>query len=830
MKNLISTLLTLSVFTSCHKVDESAATLKGIVGEDNSAKAKDKAEFADLLTRQTDIGLVLNCNGVKLSDGRFLTAAHCLKPHAGKDVQLLGRKIVTNLHQVGSFDLVVGQLIGGAAPSESIRLFSGTISSTVQLEANWFDYKTGEWRVSRGEGTVEGAFIKHNLDTNPGSSGSALYTVDSSGQKLLVGVHIGFAKEANTNVGVLLSKALDANFSPSSAELVKYEAEDTHVTYVCSRATGECYRVQESDNGSDEGGNGGSSGGDGGNPSGPSDGAPGGGGDGGSVGGGGDSGGGDSGGIGDGGDSGGDGDYGEGGDGNDGGDYGGGEGGVDGGSDGGSSGGIPGVVIIPEVVPGGSAGHGGSSKGGAAAKDCFNCDRLSWELKNNDLFKPECETPGVAPNLKPMLKGTKIELVDGAPLPEFRFNPSDDKFTQSLKDFAEKLKEATKWKTTPELADKMAKLSKEELERLQKWMESVVKNLDDYYALLVASMKSDQLTAPDEIPEVDVSKEGIDAAKRYLDAVKKQIAQNPDQYLEARLSLADSSARALDIATEALESGDKETAEAAISMGRALADASLGWVPGVGFAKDLVEATTGYNYITKQELTRFEVVSAWVGVFSAGYGSKILATGKAIKLVAVAGRIAKTSKLGAKLEQYGVRAKEIYDVASKAGIKDRKRIGEVFDAVKRRLPSAKFEELEEEVANAFKRYEGLPLINGKKPRNGHYAGNTYYEGLSDKLKGKYPDGVKFNEKGFPDFSPYAMKFENGNSSVVIQAGLSPKADFAAANKAAGLAKKPKGFTWHHHEDTGVMQLIPTDLHKAVGHTGGWVIWSGGLKL
>lgn len=45
-------------------------------------------------------------------------------------------------------------------------------------------------------------------------------------------------------------------------------------------------------------------------------------------------------------------------------------------------------------------------------------------------------------------------------------------------------------------------------------------------------------------------------------------------------------------------------------------------------------------------------------------------------------------------------------------------------------------------------------------------------------------------------------------------------DDALANTAAGLSKKPTGFTWHHHHDGKTMELIPKDLHKAIDHTGG----------
>ena len=39
--------------------------------------------------------------------------------------------------------------------------------------------------------------------------------------------------------------------------------------------------------------------------------------------------------------------------------------------------------------------------------------------------------------------------------------------------------------------------------------------------------------------------------------------------------------------------------------------------------------------------------------------------------------------------------------------------------------------------------------------------------------------------------------------------------------------KPKGFTWHHNEEWGKMQLTKTDIHERTRHTGGNSIWSGG---
>ncbi len=38
---------------------------------------------------------------------------------------------------------------------------------------------------------------------------------------------------------------------------------------------------------------------------------------------------------------------------------------------------------------------------------------------------------------------------------------------------------------------------------------------------------------------------------------------------------------------------------------------------------------------------------------------------------------------------------------------------------------------------------------------------------------------------------------------------------------------PDGFTWHHNEETGKMQLVKTDDHQNNRHTGGRAIWGGG---
>ncbi len=55
-------------------------------------------------------------------------------------------------------------------------------------------------------------------------------------------------------------------------------------------------------------------------------------------------------------------------------------------------------------------------------------------------------------------------------------------------------------------------------------------------------------------------------------------------------------------------------------------------------------------------------------------------------------------------------------------------------------------------------------------------------------------------------------------------GLSPE----AIDKLPTSTKPPTGYSWHHHQDVGRMQLITTRAHQlAAPHTGGMAIWGGG---
>ncbi|RPA06163.1 hypothetical protein EEB19_09840 [Gordonia sp. OPL2] len=111
------------------------------------------------------------------------------------------------------------------------------------------------------------------------------------------------------------------------------------------------------------------------------------------------------------------------------------------------------------------------------------------------------------------------------------------------------------------------------------------------------------------------------------------------------------------------------------------------------------------------------------------------------------------------------------------------------------------------------------LPNGNYPRNSRYAGERME--LPGDLKTKYPNGVKFNDKGFPEFGEYA------DETVNLPGGFTNRAsDKRRANEIVRQQlndpnwNPPTDRVWHHNEDGSTMQLVPKDIHTAIGHDGG----------
>ena len=113
--------------------------------------------------------------------------------------------------------------------------------------------------------------------------------------------------------------------------------------------------------------------------------------------------------------------------------------------------------------------------------------------------------------------------------------------------------------------------------------------------------------------------------------------------------------------------------------------------------------------------------------------------------------------------------------------------------------------------------------------------------------GRHAQGTTFDQRGYPVFDDVAIAEIRLSGDQARS--LSSKAQMRAATKQlrelvnsdpvlrarfkpAHLRQIQKGdakigkWTWHHHQDVGRMQLIPTKIHNKVGHIGGSAMWEG----
>ncbi|WP_339202053.1 T7SS effector LXG polymorphic toxin [Peribacillus sp. FSL P2-0133] len=134
-----------------------------------------------------------------------------------------------------------------------------------------------------------------------------------------------------------------------------------------------------------------------------------------------------------------------------------------------------------------------------------------------------------------------------------------------------------------------------------------------------------------------------------------------------------------------------------------------------------------------------------------------------------------------------------------------------------------------------------------QPRNYKYKernedGTTLYTFISTKNGKEYQ--VNYDKGGFPIFhSKYdiflpekyyletdAVQFEYLSKTLYEEVIRNPELAEKFTAKEYELLKEgrvPKTLTWHHHQESGRMQIVDYFEHQAAGHTGGRAIWGGG---
>jgi len=131
----------------------------------------------------------------------------------------------------------------------------------------------------------------------------------------------------------------------------------------------------------------------------------------------------------------------------------------------------------------------------------------------------------------------------------------------------------------------------------------------------------------------------------------------------------------------------------------------------------------------------------------------------------------------------------------------------------------------------------IKTINEKLEGKEHPVSGIPYvkDTLPDGREGVFPVFVPVTEVQL-DESQYLdtdnNQFKTCNMSLKQQVENDPnlKAKFSKEQlEQIENGRTPSGYTWHHHQQDGKMQLVSTEVHDQSAHTGGKALWGGGKE-
>lgn len=111
--------------------------------------------------------------------------------------------------------------------------------------------------------------------------------------------------------------------------------------------------------------------------------------------------------------------------------------------------------------------------------------------------------------------------------------------------------------------------------------------------------------------------------------------------------------------------------------------------------------------------------------------------------------------------------------------------------------------------------------------------NTVFDACGNEVTGVFPKFDSIFDAKLPDNLLQASDSEQFDEcNKQLSEAIEKDPDLAKRFSSEQLEQirngdTPDGFTWHHHEEMGRMQLVDSDIHAHTGHTGGKSIWGGG---
>ncbi|MGM9951048.1 MAG: HNH endonuclease [Lysinibacillus sp.] len=90
--------------------------------------------------------------------------------------------------------------------------------------------------------------------------------------------------------------------------------------------------------------------------------------------------------------------------------------------------------------------------------------------------------------------------------------------------------------------------------------------------------------------------------------------------------------------------------------------------------------------------------------------------------------------------------------------------------------------------------------------------------------------VMLNEELYlaSDDTQFSIANETLANAIAQNPGIAAELNLSQADlQSLAAGQTPEGYTWHHHEQPGRLQLVDEQIHNSTGHTGGRSLWGGG---
>lgn len=116
-----------------------------------------------------------------------------------------------------------------------------------------------------------------------------------------------------------------------------------------------------------------------------------------------------------------------------------------------------------------------------------------------------------------------------------------------------------------------------------------------------------------------------------------------------------------------------------------------------------------------------------------------------------------------------------------------------------------------------------------------YVRKTVEDADGNEVNGVFPEFESFFDLQLPEYllqSSDREQFAECNRQLkdALQADPDFIADLSSVQREQIInCETPDGYTWHHNEEKGKMQLVDSDVHALTRHTGGRAIWGGGKE-